>query len=381
MNTLDILLGRRWILKSRDRELYYQMRDETGRWKKFLTEKLGYQVIVNAYLVKVEKLPARAERWMGIQEFTSPIEYAFFCMVLMFLEDKEAQEQFVLSSLTEYVQGQYERERIDWTIYHYRRQLIKVLKFCVEEGILNVNDGSEEGFAKSDSSEVLYENTGTSRYFMRNFTQDIMDYTDYSDFQKAEWIGMDEERGIVRRQRVYRSLLMSVGMYADEENAEDFAYVRNYRSTIQGELGEIFPCELQVYRSCAFLILGEECRLGRFLPEENTLSDIILLLGQLIREKVETGQYTLQDGENIRISGEDFRSLIEECKKRFGKGFTKTYREMVTEEFYQEISAGMVNLELVEKRREDILIRPAVGRVIGKYPADFNGNDAAPEQE
>lgn len=381
MNALDILLGRRWILKSRDRELYYQMRDEIGRWKKFLTEKLGYQVIVNAYLVKVEKLPARAERWMGIQEFTSPIEYAFFCLILMFLEDKEAQEQFVLSSLTEYVQGQYERERIDWTVYHYRRHLIKVLKFCVAEGILNVNDGSEEGFAKSDSSEVLYENTGASRYFMRNFTQDIMDYTGYSDFQKAEWIGVDEDRGIVRRQRVYRSLLMSMGMYADEENAEDFAYVRNYRSIIQGELEEIFPCELQVYRSCAFLILGEECRLGRFLPEENTLSDIILLLGQLIREKVETGRYTLQDGENIRISGEEFRSLIEECKRRFSGGFIKTYREMVTEEFYREISASLINLELVEKRRGDVLIRPAIGRVIGRYPTDFNGNDVQSGQE
>lgn len=375
MNALEILLGRRWILKSRDRELYYQMRDEIGKWKKFLTEKLGYQVIANAYLVKVEKLPARAERWMGIQEFTSPIEYAFFCLILMFLEDKEAQEQFVLSSLTEYVQGQYKREQIDWTVYHYRRHLIKVLKFCVAEGILNVNDGSEEGFAKSDSSEVLYENTGASRYFMRNFTQDIMNYTDYSDFQKAEWIGVDEDRGIVRRQRVYRSLLMSMGMYAAEENAEDFAYVRNYRNTIQGELEEIFPCELQVYRSCAFLILGEECRLGRFLPEENTLSDIILLLGQLIREKAEVGRYTLQDGENIRISEEEFRSLIEECKKRFGGGFTKTYREMVTEEFYREMSGSLVNLELVEKQREDVLIRPAIGRVIGRYPADFNGND------
>ena len=138
MNALEILLGRRWILKSRDRELYYQMRDEIGKWKKFLTEKLGYQVIANAYLVKVEKLPARAERWMGIQEFTSPMEYAFFCLILMFLEDKEAQEQ-------------YKREQIDWTVYHYRRHLIKVLKFCVAEGILNVNDGSEEGFAKSDS--------------------------------------------------------------------------------------------------------------------------------------------------------------------------------------------------------------------------------------
>ena len=379
MNALEILLSKRWILKSRDRELYYQMRDEVGRWKKFLTEKLGYQIIVNAYLVKAEKLPARAERWMGIQEFTSPIEYAFFCLILMFLEDKEAQEQFVLSSLTEYVQGQYKSEQIDWTIYHYRRHLIKVLKFCVAEGILDVNDGSEEGFAKNDSSEVLYENTGASRYFMRNFTQDIMDYTDYSDFQKAEWIGVDEDRGIVRRQRVYRSLLMSLGMYVSEENAEDFAYVRNYRNTIQGELEELFPCELQVYRSCAFLILGEECRLGRFLPEENTLSDIVLLLGQLIREKVETGRYDLKDGENIKISGEEFRSLIEECKKRFGGGFTKTYREMVTEEFYREISASLINRELVENQREDVLIRPALGRAIGRYPVDFNGNDVQKE--
>ncbi len=379
MNALEILLSKRWILKSRDRELYYQMRDEVGRWKKFLTEKLGYQIIVNAYLVKAEKLPARAERWMGIQEFTSPIEYAFFCLILLFLEDKEAQEQFVLSSLTEYVQGQYKSEQIDWTIYHYRRHLIKVLKFCVAEGILDVNDGSEEGFAKNDSSEVLYENTGASRYFMRNFTQDIMDYTDYSDFQKAEWIGVDEDRGIVRRQRVYRSLLMSLGMYVSEENAEDFAYVRNYRNTIQGELEELFPCELQVYRSCAFLILGEECRLGRFLPEENTLSDIVLLLGQLIREKVETGRYDLKDGENIKISGEEFRSLIEECKKRFGGGFTKTYREMVTEEFYREISASLINLELVENQREDVLIRPALGRAIGRYPVDFNGNDVQKE--
>ncbi|MDE5909997.1 MAG: TIGR02678 family protein [Lachnospiraceae bacterium] len=379
MNALDILLGRRWILKSRDRELYYQMRDEVGGWKKFLTEKLGYQIIVNAYLVKVEKLPARAERWMGIQEFTAPIEYAFFCLILMFLEDKEAQEQFVLSGLTEYVQGQYKSEQIDWTVYHYRRHLIKVLKFCVAEGILDVNDGSEEGFAKNDSSEVLYENTGASRYFMRNFTQDIMDYTDYSDFQKAEWIGVDEDRGIVRRQRVYRSLLMSLGMYVSEENAEDFAYVRNYRNTIQGELEELFPCELQVYRSCAFLILGEECKLGRFLPEENTLSDIVLLVGQLIREKVETGRYELKDGENIKISGEEFRSLMEECKKRFGSGFTKTYREMVTEEFYREISASLINMELVEKQREDVLIRPALGRVIGRYPVDFNGNDIQQE--
>lgn len=52
MNALEILLGRRWILKSRDRELYYRMKDEAPAIKKFLTEKLGYQMIVNPYLIK-----------------------------------------------------------------------------------------------------------------------------------------------------------------------------------------------------------------------------------------------------------------------------------------------------------------------------------------
>lgn len=381
MKALEVLLSRRWILKSRERELYYQMKDELGSVKKFLMEKLGYQVIVNPYLVKVEKLPAKAERWMGIQEFSAPMEYAFFCLILMFLEDKEAEEQFVLSELTEYVQGQYQEEKIDWTIYRYRRHLIKVMKYCVAMGILNVDDGSEENFARDDSSEVLYENTGASRYFMRNFTQDIMDYTGYTDFQKAEWIDVDEDRGIVRRQRVYRSLLMSMGMYHTEENEEDFAYVKNYRNMIQGELEELFPCELQVYRSSAYLVLGEECRMGRFLPEENTMSDIVLLFGQLIRERVDQGKYEPQADEIIRISGEEFRSLIEECKKRFGNGFIKTYREMTTEEFYREISFYLINLELVEKRREDVMLRPILGKVIGKYPADFDGNGGLGQDE
>ncbi len=366
-------MSRRWVLKARDKELYYQIKDGIGEIKKFLMEKLGYQVIVNPHLVKVEKIPARAERWMGIREFTEPIEYAFFCLILMFLENKEAEEQFVLSELTEYVQGQYQEEQIDWTVYRYRRHLIKAMKFCVSEGILNVDDGSEEGFAKDCSGEVLYENTGVSRFFMRNFTQNIMDYSDYTDFLKAEWIDVDEDRGIVRRQRVYRSLLMSMGIYRREENEEDFAYVRNYRNMIQGELEGLFPCELQVYRSSAYLVLGEDCRMGRFLPEENTLSDILLLCGQLLREKVDSGEYELQNNESVRISREAFRGLLEECRKRFGAGFIKTYREMVTEEFYQEISSYLTDLELVEEQREDILIKPALGRVIGRYPEDFSG--------
>ncbi len=68
---------------------------------------------------------------------------------------------------------------------------------------------------------------------------------------------------------------MTMGMYRDPETEEDFAYVKNFRNMIQGELSEFLDCELHVHRSGAFLILGEDCRMGRCFPEENTLSDIV----------------------------------------------------------------------------------------------------------
>lgn len=371
MNALEILLGRRWILKSRDRELYYQVKDQLGAVKRFLTEKLGYQVIVNPYLIKAEKMPAKPENWMGILEFHHKIEYVFFCIVLMFLEEKEAEEQFVLSELTEYIQGQYREEQVDWTIYSFRRHLIKVLKYCVSCGILNVDDGNEESFAGDDSSEVLYENTGVSRYFMKNFTQDIMGFSSPEDFQKEEWIGVDEDRGIVRRQRVYRRLLMTMGMYRDPETEEDFAYVKNFRNMIQGELSEFLDCELHVHRSGAFLILGEDCRMGRCFPEENTLSDIVLLVNSLIGEKIQEGKIVPGAEEQIDLPREAFLGILEECRERYSRGFIKTYREMTTKEFCQEVLSYMKELSLIEERRGDIWVSGAAGKIAGQYPKDF----------
>ena len=141
MRALEILLERRWILKSREKELYYQIKDELGTVKKFLMEKLGYQVIVNPYLVKVEKMPATPENWMGIQEFTRKIEYVFFCMILMFLEEKEAEEQFVLSELTEYIQGQYREEQIDWS--------------TMEPSIIVADDLTPSETVQMDKSKIL----------------------------------------------------------------------------------------------------------------------------------------------------------------------------------------------------------------------------------
>lgn len=376
MKPLEVLLSKRWILKNRDKELYYQLKDEIGKSRDFLTEKLGYQAIVTPNLIKLEKIPAYAQNWMGIQEFSDHLEYIFLCMILMFLEERDLGEQFVLSMLTEYIQGNIKEEQIDWTIYSYRRHLVKVMKYCVKVGILEIDDGSEDNFMKSDEGEVLYQNTGASRYFMKNFSRDISDYQKQEDFLKEEWIGMNEDRGIIRRQRVYRSLLMSPGIYLNDDTEEDFAYVRHYRGMIQEELNRFFDCELQVHKTSAFLVMGEDSNLGKSFPEENTLSDIVLLWCGLFRQKINDGDIEVPIGEDIVISTQQFVAISEECKRRYGNGWIKTYREMTMGEFCNKLKEYMIIMEMIKEIYDQIMVYPIVGEVEGCYPKDFKGGEA-----
>lgn len=64
----------------------------------------------------------------------------------MFLEDKDAQEQFILSQLTEYMTAVMPGEITDWTLYNNRRKLIRVLRYTVEQGMVRVTDGTDDVF-------------------------------------------------------------------------------------------------------------------------------------------------------------------------------------------------------------------------------------------
>ena len=371
MKALEVLLSKRWILKSRERELYYSVRDELPKFKSFLIEKLGFQVVVNSYLIKLEKIPAVAENWMGIKEFSDKMEYVIFMTVLMFLEEKDMGEQFVLSELTEYIQTAVEVESIDWTVYRSRKYLVKVMKYLVSEGILEINDGSEEDFAKDGISEVLYENTGVSRNFVKNFTRDISNFKGMADFYDGDFIDTNEDRGIVRRQRVYRKLLLSAGLYRNENTEEDFNYIRNFRGIIANDFESLFDCNLHIHKSSAYLVINEGSRLGRAFPEESTLSDIVLLVNDLILSRIDENKLTPAVDESIILSLENFNELIEETKRLYGNGFAKTYRDMTTKEICSVVTEYMMELGFIEYIGNDVKINPIVGKVAGRYPKDF----------
>lgn len=69
MKELEVLLNQRWVLKSENKELYYQLRDAIGDIRKYASDKLGCQVTENALMVKMEKIPVIPENFMGILDF------------------------------------------------------------------------------------------------------------------------------------------------------------------------------------------------------------------------------------------------------------------------------------------------------------------------
>lgn len=368
MSPLEELLHRKWIIKEKDIDLYYRVKDALKDIRKVMQDKFGYAIIMTPYLIKLEKIPGKTETWMGIQEFQSVKEYQMFCYLLMFLEDKEREEQFLLSSLTEYIQLQFTDGNIDWTDFTTRRQLIRVIKYSGNINLMKQNDGNEDRFAMERDTEVLYENSGISRYVLRNFMREVTDYHTPEDFEKSEWLDMDEDRGIVRRQRVYRRLLLSCGMYRMDNGDDDFLYIRNYRNQIQSDFQNYFSCSLQVHKSSAYLNLYEDCSMGKVFPFNNTMSDLIVMIFGEIQKRVKSGQYKLEKQEQAFIQKEKFMTL---CRKNISQRFKflpKKYQE-VKEQLANDVLNQMKSYGFIEELQEDMLcIYPVCGKINGDYP-------------
>lgn len=377
MNGLEQLLNKRWILKAEDKELYYQVRDSIGEIRKFASEKLGCQIIENALLVKMEKIPVVAESFMGIQEFSSKEEYAFLCILLMFLEDKDAQEQFILSQLTEYIAANMPGEPVDWTLFTNRRRLIKVLRFAVAQGLLDVTDGSDNAFMDNESGEVLYENTGASGYFMRSFTHDIMEYTSPEDFGESDWFDVNEDRGMARRHRVYKRLLFSPGMYRSEGSLEDFEYLKYYGRRLSEDLEKTFDCHVHIHKGSAYVLVGEDCRMGNTFPGNNVNSDVILLVLGEIQERIRDTVWKEEMDETCVTDEIEFERMIVEVRKKYGEGFTKKYREMTDREFVDIVLEQMQWWKFIRRIPESrqITIYPGAGKLKGSYPENFTGGE------
>ena len=188
MYELRALLDRFWVTRTEDRELYFALKrvQSDPDFHRLINELLGWNLIVNEFVIKLEKVPPRAMPWMGIPSFQTPLDYCLLCAVLLFLADQDDGAPFLLSSLTQSVETFLrEVQPVDWTRFPHRKSLVRVLQYAQEVGLVLVYDGNSVLFGNDQNQEVLYENTGLSRHFPVHFGRDIMELRSIEDFESA----------------------------------------------------------------------------------------------------------------------------------------------------------------------------------------------------
>lgn len=355
---LELLLNNYIITKENNKDEYYKIKSKIKKIREFVNTKLGCDIIINSSLIKLEKLPSVIDNTFKIDEFNSEKDYILYLLVIMFLEDKAKDEQFILSNLTNFIVNMLasiavKKINIDFKDFSTRKSLVDVLKYSVKIGIIKIIDGNDELFKDQADTEVLYQNTGISHYIIRQFKDDIFDYMTPHDFLNT----IDTEDLLnKKRYYTYRSLLFYPVFHYDEFDSEVYSYFVNYRNRINADVGTILDGELLIYNNMALLTTEEKKSRYTFPNSRKVMSDIVLLINDyLIKE------------EKLIFTRFEFEQLVIKIHKEKSKYFSKEYREMKSNRFIELVIKEMKNLKLLKIINDDYHFSPAIYLISGNY--------------
>ncbi len=372
MSAISLLLDNYWIIRSKNKQEYYSIKHELSNKEsmRFIQEMLGWKIIHTNNLLKLEKIPVHAKPFMGIQEFSETRDYCLLCAVLMYLEDKEENSQFLLSDLIRYVEaiiGEY--MEVDWTSFSQRKSLVRVLQFVEDKGMLKVYEGDSSSYSKEMTSEVLYENTGISRYFATNFPMDISSITSWQDFEKKQMEELDDEHGKLRINRVFRWLVTCPSMYFQDPNSSDILYLKNKKNYIETNIENNMGATLDIRKNNASIIFVDSTPIGDVHPKNSMLSEIVLLLShEIIEMTKDKRKLVVNQDDTIIISSSKFEDIILKLKKQYQEFYSKEFKEMTNDKYVYLIKDYMKKWLMIKEDNEQIIIYPSIAITSGKYP-------------
>lgn len=372
MKELRMLLDHFWITREYEKEMYFQVKRALPSMRRFLDELTGWRVIVNEKLIKLEKIPVKGESFMGIKSFQEPMDYMLLCGLLIYLEDLDEGEQFLLSELISTLESFLaEFMDVDWTKFTQRKALVRVLKFAEEVHILVAYEGTLDSLSSGLEHEILYENTSFSRYFATHFMREITEINNVEELEKVQNADLDETRGYARINRVYRLLTLTPAMYWESVDDPDSLYLRNQRQWVQKYLEEALGGRLQIHKNAAFFTMEEEDVFGGRHPKDGMLPEIVLLFSNQLRKRITSGKLKRNGAEIVFLSVEKFRKYLLRCRQEHFEGFSKEYREMDDDKFMKQVISYMSEWKMLIQQEHEIALLPAVGKWVGTYPQQF----------
>ena len=370
MDEFEMLLEKFWVLREENNADYFKIKRAVNKhMKEFVNQYLGWKLIITKELIKLEKIPAEAHSFMGIQDFKEVNDYCLFCAMLMFLDNKAKGDKFLLSEMIESIEVILsDKIDIDFTRFTYRKSLVCVLKFAESMHLLKIWEGSPECLEYDQNQEILYENTGLSDYFSVNFDTDISNYTSSHDFENHEVAYSNGEKGFPRTNRVYRRLLLQPAMYWNSKEDMDSIYLKNHRASVTEHLETYLNGRLDVHNGAAFYMLHEDSIFGNVHPTSNSVSGFTALFCGALREELHTQQT------GIYISFEEFRQMLLRYRALWSKSLSKLLCEMQNDKFTDIIEAYLLDWMLIERTETGYKLCDGIFKTIGVFPTDYLNN-------
>jgi len=373
------LLNRPWILKEKDQELYFMIKDHYEELRDWFMDQTGFSLILTRSLAKLERTPVVSFPWMGFDEFRETRDYVFFTYALWYLEGKTEIDQFLLSDLVEEVREQMAIAGLeaDWRHYHHRLAMARALKKLASLGVLIVVDGDEGDWAQNEEKNALYECSPYSRYVLRRFPQDLTAYERLEDLaDPILYADTADGANLRRRHRVYRRFLLEPAVLDKQWDEELLPYVLTQRRAIMDHLQRMFGFEGRRYREGLLFFYPELTSEGQLFPTLSGVSDVILLLAGELRRQLHmdgSGRYAESDG-SIRLERTELEGLLLRLKSQYDAYWSKEFRESTSSQLAEVCFRHMEQWGLGEWEDANFfLISPVLARWNAEYTnADFD---------
>lgn len=337
---MQLLLNNFWILKEDDLDNYYKIKRNQHLLRDYINKTLGSRLIIHDRFIKLEKVPAQALESIGLPNFILQTDYIYLCLILLFLEDKTRETYFMLSDLIDYVKNTAVALELNnvpnWTLTKERKSLKRAVNFLEKIKVIKLKDASKDDFSDNENAEALYISTGLSNYVMRMFNNEIFDIKQEEDFIKDEWTYQNDEKGDIRKYKIYRNLIYTPCIYMNDISKSEIDYLKQLRHHISNELSNL-NYELELTKNMALVFENENALTKDSFPNNKRISAIVLIVLTKLYELIKENKIILNEYEIGKISYEDLYNIIIGIKNKYNIYLSKTLKDLTDSAFFENI--------------------------------------------
>jgi len=357
---LKLLFENFWIIRAHSPENYNFLRRHQAELKKELNQRFGMNLIIRSQYIQLLKRPHTLAPWMGASDFTSQLDYALFCCCMAYIEGLEADTPFMLDELINDLDLMIPEEiTVDWTNYNHRKSLVRVIKKMIHLTLIENIQGETGLFERSEENqEVLYVTTTQSRAFLARAPQSYTEYLTFEDY----WRDIQENLNLEGNQLLYQRLMMEPLIERTEDNEQTFVRLRNYYHHMQEYVETNTPFYFELYRDYAAFTLESRDNWQEIFPSRRVVDEILIQLATLIRESsLDFSTHGIGT-----IDQTKWHELLLELKENYQQYWSKEFTDMSIEQLSEALFTRGQEWHLFEQTEKQILIKPALGRLIAE---------------